>query len=110
MSTRLLPVKLPNGSVVKMEVDVGETDVAAPFEDFREAMALDALQDAIQGVAELVTNALKKVKPQKIAVEFAVELGYEAGKLTALILKGAMKGSLKITLEWSEDRARKPSA
>lgn len=106
-STRLLPVTLPNGTVVQMEVRVpAERDIAA-FEGLPEPLSLDVMRDAIQGVAQLVDQALDKIRPQKIVVEFGIELSYEAGKLTSLIVQGATKGTLKISLEWTPATAPK---
>ncbi len=100
-TTRLVTVQLPNGALAKMEVrGPAERDVAAS-EGLPEPLSLQFVQDAIGGIAELVENALDKVKPRKITVEFGVELSYEAGKLTSLIVQGSSKGSLKIALEWT---------
>ena len=100
-STRLVPVMLPNGTLVKMEAQVsGERDISA-FEGLPEPLSLQMMQNAIQGVAQLVDQALDKIRPQKIVVEFGIELSYEAGKLTSLIVQGSTKGTLKIALEWA---------
>lgn len=100
-NTQLVPVILPNGTIVKMEArKSGEGDISA-FEGLPEPLSLEMMQSAISGVAELVDKALDKVKPQKVSVEFSVELSFEAGKLTSLIVNGSTKGSIKIGLEWA---------
>jgi hypothetical protein len=93
-----IPVILPNGARIQVEArvpaerDVGVLDLAG--------VSLDALREAIEGLAALVNAAIQNVKPHKVTAEFAIELSYEAGKLTSLLVSGASKGSLKIGLEW----------
>ena len=100
-----VPVKLPNGVVVKMEARTsGETDVGA-LRGLIEPFNPDVIGDAICGIAELVKNAISKAKPQKVTAEFSIELSCEAGKLTSLIISGSSKGGLKIGLEWNEQEA-----
>jgi hypothetical protein len=54
----------------------------------------------IESIADGFTEALKRVKPQKAALEFGVDIGVESGALTALIVKGTGTATLKVTLEW----------
>jgi hypothetical protein len=98
--TEPIPVVLPNGATIRVEARVSaERDVGVL--DFAECVSLDALRDAIEGLAGLVDAALQSVKPHKVTAEFAIELSYEAGKLTSLLVSGATKGVLKIGLEWT---------
>jgi hypothetical protein len=108
--TESIPVILPNGATIKVEALVSaEHDVRA-F-DVAEYISLDALRDAIEGLAGLVNAALASVKPHKVTVEFAIELSYEAGKLTSLLVSGATKGVMKIGLEWTPgSNSTKPDA
>ncbi len=99
-NVNLVPLRLPNGVVIKMEARTsGETDVGA-LKALVEPIDPDVIGDAICGIAELVKDAISKVKPQKVTAEFSIELGCEAGKLTSLIVGGSSKGGLKIGLEW----------
>ena len=94
-----LPVTLPNGTVILVEAripverDVGVLDQVP--------IPLAVVKEAIGGLAELVDDALRKVGPRKVTIEFSIELSYEAGRLTALLVNGASKGILKLALEWS---------
>jgi hypothetical protein len=104
-----VPLLLPNKTRVRVEVTpvkrAGDTDVS--FESVKEALANDNIQGAIEGIAEMVAGALKKVAPNKAAIEFGLEVGLENGNLTALWVKGTGKANLKITLEWT--RASEPA-
>jgi Trypsin-co-occurring domain 1 len=98
-----VPLDLPNKTRILVEATPvrhpGDTDVA--FSEMKEALTIESIQGAIEGISEMVVHALEKLAPRKIAAEFALEVGLESGKLTALWVKGSGKANLKITLEWS---------
>lgn len=95
--TEIIPLKLPDGREVKIEATpIGEEDVAFDIRPFEE------VTDAIEGIAEAIIASLQKVKPDKASVKFGLEVAIESGQLTALIVKGASKANLEITLEWGK--------
>lgn len=59
-----------------------------------------ALGSVTKSVTGAVMSGLGKVKPDKVAVEFGCELGVESGKLTAILVKGTAKATVKVTMEW----------
>ncbi|MBE9139679.1 MAG: CU044_2847 family protein [Nodosilinea sp.] len=90
-----VPVQLPNGAVVKVEVSsTGREDVGFDVKQFQ------PVADAIEGVVQMIAAPIQKVKPKKATVKFGMELALESGQLTAVIVKGSGKGNLEITLEW----------
>lgn len=90
-----VPVELPNGAVVKVEVSTtGREDVGFDVKQFQ------PVADAIEGVVQMIAAPLQKVKPKKASVKFGMELAIESGQLTAIIVKGSGKGNLEIALEW----------
>jgi hypothetical protein len=93
-------LSLPNDAVISIETDTigGERDVGV-FD--LEVLNIEALRKPIQGLAEFFKTTLEKIKPDKGAIEFGIELGLESGQLTTLLVKGAGKAHVKITLEWS---------
>jgi len=96
----LMPVRLPNGAEIQVEIrGSGEGDVGG-LQQIKEALPLDALRDTVSGLAEFVNGAVKGLQPDKVSVEFGLELGYQPGKLVAFLVNGSAKGSLKIGLEW----------
>ena len=98
--TQNVRVCLPNGANIWVEAkSLGprEADTAG-FEGLTEALSLDAVRHAIEGVAALVRETIEKAKPDKASVEF----GLESGQLTALWVKGSGKANLKITLSWEK--------
>lgn len=102
LTVKSVPLMLPNGVEIRVEAnapDNVESDVG--FSDIREALHLDNLKGAIEGIAELVTSAMRKVSPTKASAEFAIEVSLESGQLTALWVKGEGKANLKIKMEWS---------
>jgi hypothetical protein len=98
-----VPVELPNGAIVQVEVaSTGREDVAFDVKQFQpvaDAMVHDR-PSAIEGVVQMIAAPIEKVKPKKATVKFGMELAIEAGQLTAVIVKGSGKGNLEITLEW----------
>lgn len=110
--TKIIPVELPNGTVIKVEatpVDKSpqEGQPFIPGEEVESDVSfnikpLKDVTDAIEGIADAIKESLDKVKPTKASVEFGLEFGYESGQLTALIVKGTSKANLKITLEWTQ--------
>lgn len=101
---KLVPVSLPNGARVRVEVtDLGG---AGGFESAGfDAYKFDGVIAAVEGIASAVQTALEKVGPKKASVELGLELGVEAGQLTALLVKGTGKANLKIILHWEGDGA-----
>jgi hypothetical protein len=97
----VVPVRLPNGTVIKAEARASEEHDVASMAELAESLSLDMLSETIGGVAELVETALGKIKPQKVTVEFSIELSYEAGRLVSLLVNGAAKGAFKIGCEWT---------
>ena len=89
-----IPVSLPNGATIKFEAsNFGREEVS--FKDF----SFQEVDDALLGITDAIRNTIQKVKPQKASVKFGVEIGVESGSLTAIIVKGASKANLEITLE-----------
>jgi hypothetical protein len=90
-----IPVQLPNGTVIKVEVSqMGREDVAFDVKPFTE------ITDALEGIVGAIAGTLQKVQPDKASVKFGLELAIESGQLTAIIVKGSGKANLEITLEW----------
>lgn len=90
-----VPVQLPNGAIVKVEVtSTGREDVGFDVKQFQ------PIADAIEGVVQMIAAPIQKVNPKKAAVKFGMELAIESGQLTAVIVKGSGKGNLEIMLEW----------
>lgn len=90
-----VPVQLPNGAVVKVEVSrTGREDVGFDVKHFQ------PITDVIEGVVQMITDPIQKVKPKKVSVKFGMEFAVESGQLAAVIVKGSGKANLEIMLEW----------
>jgi hypothetical protein len=91
--------KLPNGALVRIAVPrpaIRGEDVSARDHIFD----MDRVRDALEGVGELVADALKKISPSKVSVEFGFSFEIQSGHLTAVFVKGDVNADLKISLEW----------
>ncbi|MFJ9560108.1 CU044_2847 family protein [Streptomyces fuscichromogenes] len=66
---------------------------------------MEEFRNSLRTVADTVTDglnqALTRVRPKKVTVEFGCEIGVESGKLTAVLVKGSAKANVKIVLEWA---------
>jgi hypothetical protein len=94
--TDIVPVRLPNGKEIRVEVTLlgGDEEVSL------EPLPFEVIFDAIEGIAQGVLESIQKAKPCKASVELGLEVGLETGKLTALLIKGTGKANMKLTLEW----------
>jgi hypothetical protein len=105
--TQNVRVRLPNGAQIWVEtLSLGPREADVAFPRVTEVLSLDAVRQAIEGVAALVHDTLEKAKPDKASVEFGLELGVETGQLCALWVKGSGKANLKVTLSWDKSSAR----
>ncbi|EKV01593.1 hypothetical protein Lepto7375DRAFT_3764 [Leptolyngbya sp. PCC 7375] len=92
-----VPVQLPNGTVVKVEVEqTGREDVGFDVKSFQ------GVTNAIEGVAEAITGSLEKISPNKASVKFGLEIQIEQGSLVAAIVRGTGTANLEVTLEWEK--------
>jgi hypothetical protein len=98
-------IQLPTGIIWAEAEPIGDTprrrDVSAQ-EGIPEPLSIDIVRNAIEGLGQVVQEALAAVKPDKASIEFGLEVGIESGKLTALWVKGSGKANLKITLTWGD--------
>jgi len=78
-SITTVPLTLPNNTRIRVEATPvkrsGDSDVS--FEAIKEALAIDNIQGAIEGIAQTVLSGLRTVAPDKAAVEFGLEIGLE---------------------------------
>lgn len=68
---------------------------------------MNAVMAAIDGIAQTVSTSAERSKAFEVNVEFGLEISVDNnGTISALIVKGSAKGSLKIGLKWSrQDKA-----
>lgn len=103
--SQLQRIQLPTGviwaQVERIDEGPRRRDVSAQ-EGIPEPLSIDVIRVAIEGLGQVVQEALGSLKPDKASVEFALEVGLESGKLTALWVKGTDKANLKITLNWEK--------
>jgi hypothetical protein len=103
--TRIIPVELSDGTIVKIEVTpIGEQRIAFQSRPFKEATT--AIRSITAEVAGMLREVQGEIQPDKVSVKIGLEIAIEAGQLTALIVKGASKANFEISMEW----ANKPPA
>lgn len=92
-----VPVQLPNQTLINIEVaQTGREDVAFDVKSFQ------GVTNAIEGIAEAITESLEKITPNKASVKFGLEIQIEQGSLVAALVRGTGKANLEVTLEWEK--------
>ena len=96
VSSELLPVQLPNGGEIYIQTQMIDPGghVGISNLDFH------LVQKSIEGIAGVIRDGLKEIKPSKISVEMAFEMGFKSSQLVAILVEGGGKASIKVTLEW----------
>lgn len=91
-----IPMQLSNGAIAFVEISqTGHQDVAFDLKPFNQ------VTQALEGIIDAISGTLHRTLPDKACVKFGLEIGIEAGQLTAVIVKGASRANLEITLEWN---------
>jgi hypothetical protein len=99
--TKIIPVELSDGTIIKVEVtSIGEQRVAFQSRPFKEIT--NSIKSIANELAIAVNEIDRTIQPDKVSVKVGLEVSVDAGKLTTLIVKGAGKANLEITMEWSK--------
>ncbi|MEM7556556.1 MAG: CU044_2847 family protein [Cyanobacteria bacterium P01_A01_bin.84] len=96
--TENIPVQLDNDVNIMIEATLlgGEEEVDFDFLPFEQ------VTNAVEVIANSMTQTIKKVQPSKASIELGLEVGLKEGKLVTLIVQNSAKANFKITLEWSK--------
>jgi len=96
MRQEKLPVALDGGNIVYVEATLlgGDEEVSISLFSFED------LRGPLVAIGKNISAVMEELKPKSASVEFGIEVGVEGGKLTALLVQGAGKANLKITLSW----------
>ncbi len=90
-----------SGSVLFEVEEIGTNgNTPAEIEVARTDFNMDDICSTVQAVAYSVSKGLTELNAKRTVLEFGVEIAAESGNLTALVVKGSGKASLKITVEW----------
>jgi hypothetical protein len=101
MASRIVQVKLPNGTVALVQaVDADAGGGSAQQVKWPDVFDLDKLTATLDGVAHAIRSGVEKALPSKTTVELGISLAVRNGVLTTLIVEGKAQASLTVTLEW----------
>jgi len=103
VATEVVEIDLPNGAMVLAEVEQVEVGVEGA-EKTGAASKLDFADvgKTLQGVAQVIHNALDSIKPERTTVELGLAVRAHSGKLTGLLVEGEGEANLLIRLEWAK--------
>jgi hypothetical protein len=100
---QVVEVTLPNGATALVRaLNEGGVPEGATKVGWKE-LNFDDVAHTLEGLALALRAAVDKASPHKVTVELGLELAVQPGKLIALLVEGAAKGALKVTLEWGRD-------
>lgn len=100
--TEIIALELSDKTVVKIEVTpIGEQRISACQQSFDEVKK--GIKSIAKDIAETMRSVQQEINPDKISVKLGLEVAIESGQLTALIVKGAGKANLEITMEWGKN-------
>jgi hypothetical protein len=104
MTSRLVQVRLPNGTVTLVQAMVvdGEDPGGAEQAGWDKVFDLHQLSETLDGVAHAIKSGVEKAKPTKTTVELGLSLAVKSGILTSVIVDGKAQTSLTVTLEWGQ--------
>lgn len=101
LPTKIIPVELANGTVIKVEATpFGEQKVSfhsRPFQEF-----ITSLKTMVTEIANPLREIQQAVKPDKMSITMGVDISIESSQLSALIVKGGGSANLEITMEWGK--------
>jgi hypothetical protein len=99
--TEVVEIDLPNGATVLAEVEQVEVEAeSAEKTGATPKLSFSDVGETLQGVAQVIHNALDTVKPERTTVELGFTLSATPGKLTGFLVEGEGKASLMVRLEW----------
>jgi hypothetical protein len=93
----LVKVDMGDGRVVAVEARNFSPEQPVGIAD---VLKFDGVTKSIEAVADRMTAAFDRVKPDRASVEFGIDIGVESGTLTGLVVKGSGNATLTVTLEW----------
>jgi Trypsin-co-occurring domain 1 len=98
----LVKVDMGEGRIVAVEARNFSPEQPVGIAD---VLKFDGVTKSIEAVADRMTAAFDRVKPDRASVEFGIDIGVESGTLTGLVVKGTGNATLTVTLEWQRTRA-----
>ena len=98
----LVKVDMGDGRVVAVEARNFSPEQPVGIAD---VLKFDGVTKSIEAVADRMTEAFDRVKPDRASVEFGIDIGVESGMLTGLVVKGSGNATLTVTLEWQRTHA-----
>ncbi|MBA2679817.1 MAG: hypothetical protein H0U76_15650 [Ktedonobacteraceae bacterium] len=98
MQTKLIKTQLTDGTIIYVQATAtgGEKDVVSAPATFKQ------VTQAIEDIAQSLTQVWNKVGPSSASVELGVDFAYDSGEVLAMFLSSSASASMKITLNWGE--------
>jgi hypothetical protein len=99
-----VPIRLPNGehALIQLERPIDRGGPAAGLRAIPEQLEGDKLKRTISGLGALLHQSISEIpKATRVSAELGLNLTYENGQFIAVIVRGKVEATLKITIEWS---------
>lgn len=79
---------------------------ATSFADIAKRLDVSAQMQTAAAMAHMALEAMKRLRPGEIELEFGIELGGELG--IPMVTKGSAKANFKVTLKWKDKEKAAP--
>jgi Trypsin-co-occurring domain 1 len=107
-TSRPVQVQLPTGEVIWAKVAVdGPQNVASGT---LQHLDIDELGRTIRGLSASLYQAVDRLMPDEVEVEFGLELALKSGKLISMLAEAGGTASVKVTLGWKAEKTEITSA
>jgi len=104
MNETYVPVKVASSSLLIEVTGAGRGGDEAPSDvNILSRLDLQDVANSIEALSGMMVGAIKKAKPTKASIDFALEVGVESGHLTAILVKGTGKANLTVHIEWGAE-------
>lgn len=102
MAISKIPVLLSDNAICYFEIE-NISSGRQPVSAISKVFDLSGVKSQVRMVSEEFVSIFNQINVKKTTIEFGIELSVESGQLTSIIVKGAGKANLKVTLEWENN-------
>jgi hypothetical protein len=118
-TTQIIQVVLPSGDPIWVSVEPSQVDQAErSAEDVAfsgtasaviEAGYLPGFTETVRGVVGSVQEALERLRPDALTVEFGIEINFRTGRVFSVLAEAGGTSHVKVSATWQGQRSLPPS-
>jgi NTP-dependent ternary system trypsin peptidase co-occuring protein len=109
--TEVVQIRWPNGQLILAQAHVSPSETGVRDVSLREELSLSGVSTSAREIAstvlDVVTNSFEKSNRTTWVSSSGLSLAVKSGRLTGLLVEGSSETTLKITLQWQNNRGAK---